>query len=352
MTSMKQGKLNRTRFPIGLLPWALPAIIVICIVELQRHSTDVSGYLYATGSLVALVVWGGVLTERSWAHRALGLTLNLLAFGLLIGAITMSAEGNPTAGKNLASDLLFWSPAICAWWGAFYAERLSLSATLVVMFFAGLYVADASVPLHSFLDYLVLATLLISLVRAVAGFRSNSSASLGNQWQATSWSGPDPVTGTTNRNQFEAELSHLAAVSNRYRLPFSLLAIAIDRYESDIAPLDEAASDEILRSFAWKLAERLRTPDTICHWENGKFFVLLPNTIFSDATRVAESIQCAAQGIALTGGRKIDTRIGVCSHRFGEDPMSTLDSAERALTRAIKLQSDQPMADRNQAAAM
>jgi diguanylate cyclase (GGDEF)-like protein len=140
----------------------------------------------------------------------------------------------------------------------------------------------------------------------------------------------DETTGAASRGYFEAEMDHTAALADRYRQPFSLIVAIIDDFDR-ISP---DRQQELLRDFSWLIIDRLRRADTLCRWQGEKFVAILPHTSLDNARLVADSLRLSIAEARPGGLENVTASIGVCEHRLGEDPMSTLEMAEKAVLRA------------------
>jgi diguanylate cyclase (GGDEF)-like protein len=315
-------------------PAALPVLLVIVSAELLRHWGSPANWLYLFCAVLVGASWIGVLSGRETARQHAGSVINFVIIAFLLAGLFLSHASNNLAGREITTTLLFWAPAIVAWWTATYYSQPVRGILFCAVLYTGFFFADQSEhPDRHFHDYLILGLVTALLVRFVIHscieyFRLHAASH--HEFDASM---RDPITGAASRSSFEAELAHIAAVADRYRVPFSLIAINIDDYDQYAERSGEDAGNELLRGFSWLISDRIRKADTACRWEDAEFVILLPHTSTTGALKVVESIRNISTFTTLAGAP--DTCcFGICEHKFGEDPMSTLEVAERALMQA------------------
>lgn len=149
----------------------------------------------------------------------------------------------------------------------------------------------------------------------------------------------DVLTGIANRRRFLQAIDLECARYNRYRNPFSLLLIDIDRFKSVNDLYGHAAGDVILRAVADRLKECLREIDLLARYGGEEFSILLVETGEDAALQVAEAARLAIalkpfsiDGLVLP----ITVSVGVATPFLGEkaDSESLLKFADVALYRA------------------
>jgi len=309
---------------------ALPALFVLVAVELQRHWHGSVRWLYLSVALWVAGVWLGTLAQRDWAQRHALAAIDAAVFVLLLGSGFFTLVAGDGEGPELAATLLFWSPLLCAWWGFVYGDRKVRLIGNAAALFVGLF-AFRAVSGPPFYEHVILGLLMIALVRrAGGGLRKATDIASGEACPDTVLR--DAATGVASPTYFEAELAHTAAVANRYhQLPFLLIVYNIDDYPRHAAEFGRSAMVGVMKRFAWTIADRVRVADTVCRWEEGKIVVLLPNTGLAEGRRVAEGIRLACRQISLPDGRPLQIGMGIAEHRYGDDPMTTLDEASGSL---------------------
>ena len=103
----------------------------------------------------------------------------------------------------------------------------------------------------------------------------------------------DPLTKSMTRRQFFniAEIEFLRF--SRYRRPFSVLVLDLDRFKDVNDTYGHHAGDLVLRSFSLVALEQKRAQDTFGRLGGEEFGLLLPETNLEQARVVAERIQKA-----------------------------------------------------------
>ena len=101
----------------------------------------------------------------------------------------------------------------------------------------------------------------------------------------------DPLTKSMTRRQFFniAESEYLRF--SRYRRPFSVLVLDLDRFKTVNDTYGHHAGDLVLRSFSLVALEQKRAQDTFGRLGGEEFGLLLPETNLEQAKVVAERIQ-------------------------------------------------------------
>lgn len=130
----------------------------------------------------------------------------------------------------------------------------------------------------------------------------------------------DSLTGLTNRHEMQGILKRTDANARRYKEPYSILLIDMDRFKMINDNLGHGAGDLVLRTFA-EIADKLRREaDTLARWGGEEFIFLLPNTDSFHAANVAERVRSAIDQKSIQIGEQalnITVSIGVAS--FPED---------------------------------
>lgn len=312
---------------------ALPVAVVLVSVEVQRHWGSNSGWAYLCASLLLDITWIGTLLGYAWAQRSAGAVIDITLFFLLSSGVLLTRLSTGNAGPEILKSILFWAPAICGWWVLSYHNQFHRVAIYAILLYAGLYFLDYPDSDRHYYEYALIGVMIIGLGRLIAvGMVKKFKQEIERlRAQTADELMRDPVTGVASKIYFEAELSHMSAVANRYRFPFSLAACSIDGFDHYASKHGEAAANDLLKTVSWRIAERIRTADTVCHLQNNEFAILLPNTTEHDAAIVAENIRNAVGNIPNAGNEAIKLHVAVSEHQFGEDTMATFDTAYRRL---------------------
>lgn len=144
----------------------------------------------------------------------------------------------------------------------------------------------------------------------------------------------DPLTGLSNRREFESRLHLEIDRSRRYRLPLAVLMIDLDGFKGLNDRHGHALGDEMLRRVAAIMHGSMRNFDLCARLGGDEFAMVLPNTTAANAALSAERLrhriatQAAGESPAATA---ITVSIGVTALVDGEAPAEVLARADRAL---------------------
>lgn len=145
------------------------------------------------------------------------------------------------------------------------------------------------------------------------------------EYQATH----DPLTGLTNRVEFERRL--VALLGNlQYGENHALLYLDLDQFKIVNDTCGHVAGDELLRQISRVLAKKLRQTDTMARLGGDEFGVLLKGCSVGDARRIAHHILWAIDAFTFAWEErnfKITASVGVA-------PLTTQQSYTTALSAA------------------
>jgi diguanylate cyclase (GGDEF)-like protein/PAS domain S-box-containing protein len=144
----------------------------------------------------------------------------------------------------------------------------------------------------------------------------------------------DALTGLLNRRRFEEEVSRQVALAARYGGAGATLMLDIDDFKYVNDTLGHHAGDDLIRSLADLLRDRLRESDVLARIGGDEFAVLLVRADEAEARRVAEDLLAAMRRhrAVFRGQRvRITTSIGVAlvddAVRTGEELLVQADVA-------------------------
>lgn len=129
----------------------------------------------------------------------------------------------------------------------------------------------------------------------------------------------DKLTGTLNRNGFEAAFSTLIKeLAENDQL--ALIIIDLDHFKKINDQLGHDAGDEVLRAVAKTLADNLRGSDRLARWGGEEFIVLCPHTHEAGAFTLAEKLRRAVAETTfnLQPSPEVTVSIGVGCFRVSE----------------------------------
>ncbi len=145
----------------------------------------------------------------------------------------------------------------------------------------------------------------------------------------------DSLTGVMNRRRFMevAEVERERAC--RHRRPLSLLLIDLDRFKLINDNYGHHAGDRVICHAVDRIAETLRTADSLARYGGEELVVLLPETGLEAAGRVAERVRAVIDSTPiLHEGHAIPLTISIGAAEWqgeSENLVALLDRADRAL---------------------
>lgn len=142
----------------------------------------------------------------------------------------------------------------------------------------------------------------------------------------------DPVTLLKNHRYFQDRVAIEIERSQRHGRPVSLLMADVDHFKAFNDQFGHPAGDVVLREVGQLITRHVRTIDTVARYGGEEFAVILPDTEFSMAMRVAERVR-----LAFTKQDKtfVTLSVGVASFPDHAASKQTLvDAADRALYKA------------------
>jgi GGDEF domain-containing protein len=132
----------------------------------------------------------------------------------------------------------------------------------------------------------------------------------------------DPLTGLHSRRFLHESLARECSRARRYERRLSLILLRV------ATPVTTA----LLADAGERLGSAVRGADLVCHLEDGRFAVLLPEAALADAERAYRRLQFAV-GSKLAADGRPGLPAGIVELRPEDDPISFLQRAENALSR-------------------
>jgi diguanylate cyclase len=127
----------------------------------------------------------------------------------------------------------------------------------------------------------------------------------------------DELTGLTNRSEMRAALIKNLARAERYKEPFSLLLIDLDRFKIINDNYGHSAGDRVLKVFSGLAKQVARETDLLARWGGEEFIILLTNTDAIRATHIAERLRAATEETTIAVNQqniRVTISIGVASY--------------------------------------
>lgn len=150
----------------------------------------------------------------------------------------------------------------------------------------------------------------------------------------------DPLTHVMNARAYYEACEQQIALSQRSLQPYSVLFVDLDHFKKINDTHGHAVGDEVLRSVAVNLGQRLRSTDLLGRIGGEEFSVFLPDTGLDGAVQVAEQLRLAIAQCPVQVGvlpLSITASIGVASRGPGDQNMQAIQQrADAAMYEAKK----------------
>ncbi len=142
----------------------------------------------------------------------------------------------------------------------------------------------------------------------------------------------DPLTGLADRNTFAQMLELELARATRLGTALAVAVFDIDGLAAINEQHGAGVGDDLLRSVAATLADKVRLVDTVARIGPDEFGVIAPG---DPGGTVARRVRDAVSELPAIGGSPASVRAGVAHHpQDGTSGADLLDAAHRAISRA------------------
>jgi diguanylate cyclase (GGDEF)-like protein len=167
------------------------------------------------------------------------------------------------------------------------------------------------------------------MVEAISGMKKelDNKIELTHQLAIT-----DSLTGLYNRRFFMEKLREEIKRNERFAHPLSLILIDVDDFKVYNDTQGHLKGDDLLRNLAGIFKNHVRSVDFVCRIGGEEFMVILPETNFDAAVKIAEGLRTAVEFFPFADGetqpgRKLTVSLGVASSLKGEKDMLKLIKA-------------------------
>jgi diguanylate cyclase (GGDEF)-like protein len=142
----------------------------------------------------------------------------------------------------------------------------------------------------------------------------------------------DSLTGLYNHSSCKQRLDAMTTgCRTGSSPPFSLAMVDIDHFKRVNDTWGHPAGDQVIRTMAWMLKQRLRRNDVVGRYGGEEFFVLLPHTVAADAQQLLEAIR---RDFACVVHEAADAKRFQCSFSAGLTQWQEGDTPDDVLRRA------------------
>ncbi|HCY64718.1 MAG TPA: hypothetical protein DHV59_18230 [Oxalobacteraceae bacterium] len=162
---------------------------------------------------------------------------------------------------------------------------------------------------------------------------SRTAALMAEKERVTYQATHDDLTGLVNRREFESRLQQAVKSAEKEGRRHAFIYMDLDQFKIVNDTCGHFAGDELLRSLAGLLQNRLRSGDTLARFGGDEFGVLLENCPPEPAARIAENLRETASDFRFVwqdNSFTVSLSIGVIN--FGDNDMSVTDILSAADT--------------------
>lgn len=156
----------------------------------------------------------------------------------------------------------------------------------------------------------------------------------------------DSLTGLLNHTTCKQRLDAMVAAAQRDGVGFCVAMVDIDHFKRVNDTWGHPAGDQVIRSMAWLLKQRLRSTDVVGRYGGEEFVVMLPGTGLVEARRLLDAIRqdfgCIVHEAA---GQRFQ-----CSFSAGVAQWSAGEGADAVMGRADAMLYQAKAAGRNRVA--
>lgn len=148
----------------------------------------------------------------------------------------------------------------------------------------------------------------------------------------------DGLTGLLNQSSFRERLGTELLRSARQSLRLSLALVDLDHFQAFNQQQGYWRGDQVIKTLAGMLTQRLRRTDIISRHGSGEFAVIFPDTPGRDAYRVMDGIRASFAGLdlSLPGAPPefLTVSCGIADNVTGNDPTELMGRVRWALRAA------------------
>jgi len=179
---------------------------------------------------------------------------------------------------------------------------------------------------------ILITNLLVSLAASIIIIFLVSIIISGYQKRLEAMATTDKLTGTANRQIFNALFKQASTHSKRNKLPLSVIMLDIDYFKKINDEHGHPAGDQVLKEFSETIKRIIRESDSIFRWGGEEFLILLPDSNIKAAHKLADKIRLTVENMTVTfSGKPITTTISA-----GVAGITDTDTADDLILRADK----------------
>ena len=304
-----------------VLPVGGVAALLVGITGSLDGSRATANWLVVTVVGVVLLAATGVVALRP---RALRLTERVLvaaavaAFLVALAAVVASSLRSPGGHVDDVVRIALWTAAIAGFahlalpapwpgrvsWGLW--TMLVVASGVVLALEASATVGDRTTLIEAVLVQGCALVLIGGIVRVTGSERERATA-------MASLATSDALTGLLNRRGAEERLQAEVDRSRRYGHPLSVAWFDLDHFKQVNDRYGHEVGDVVLSAIATVVRRSVRAPDSVARWGGEEFAVVLPEQGLDEASRTAERLRQAIEGLELDlpGEERVTASFGV-----------------------------------------
>jgi diguanylate cyclase (GGDEF)-like protein len=165
--------------------------------------------------------------------------------------------------------------------------------------------------------------IVLARVRSAARAKADRDLIAGLNARLAELAATDGLTGLKNRRAFHEALEAAGSFAERDQRPLSLIMIDVDHFKSFNDTFGHPAGDDVLRTVAGLLRDRVRRHDIVARYGGEEFAVLLPATEGADAGTLAERLRATIAEHAWPA-RPVTASLGLATAGSGDDGLADL----------------------------
>ena len=144
----------------------------------------------------------------------------------------------------------------------------------------------------------------------------------------------DKLTQIYNRLKLDNELEKEIKRTNRYKIPFSVILLDIDKFKSVNDTYGHQVGDIVLQNTAKILLNNIRKTDILGRWGGEEFLIICPNTTGENCKILADNLRAKLENFDFEIAGKKTASFGVTEYIQGEDNKNLLKRCDEALYEA------------------
>ena len=144
----------------------------------------------------------------------------------------------------------------------------------------------------------------------------------------------DKLTQIYNRLKLDNELEKEIKRTSRYKIPFSVILLDIDKFKSVNDTYGHQVGDIVLQNTAKILLNNIRKTDILGRWGGEEFLIICPNTTGENCKILADNLRAKLENFDFEIAGTKTASFGVTEYIQGEDNKNLLKRCDEALYKA------------------